>query len=475
MTSAPTVDQLAGRQGTLLVHALHILMKTAQIHEPTNVAVEQPVARVMEALNGMGLEEVCLQVRGDHVYLGETRLKIDIESFHSVLWLIEEMQRREVGSILFKDSVGPEEIKRFAYLFVQLDPNAPDPYEALAEQMRSARIAAIEIEKYREETVAVPEAPRDLKEAAKETYARAVSVVTEVVNDSKLGKAVGFRKAKRLVQSLVDFLFQEEHTLVGLTTLRCYDEYTHNHSVNVCILSLMLSSRLGYSRKQLSDMGVAFLFHDLGKVNVPLDVLNKPSGFTEEEWNIMRTHPVQGVKTMIKMKGLGDPMISMMVSASFEHHLGYDGTGYPKLVTPWPQSLIGRIAAIADCYDAMTASRVYRREPMSPENTLQFMLKQSGTSFDPGLLKLFINSIGIYPIGTLVLLDTRELAVVVQANARRIHRPKVKLITNRAGDEVDGEVVDLAACEERTGRYDQSILRVVDNTKYNIDVSRYFV
>jgi len=206
-------------------------------------------------------------------------------------------------------------------------------------------------------------------------------------------------------------------------------------------------------------------------------VLNKPSSFTEDEWETMRTHTIQGVKTVIDLKGLGDPMISMMVTAAFEHHLRYDGTGYPKLVTPWPQSLIGRIVAIADCYDAMTASRVYHRVPCSPENTLQFMLEQSGKAFDPTLLKMFINTVGIYPIGTLVLLDTNELAVVVQVNPnpRKMDRPKVKIITNGAGDEIDGDVVDLADSSKKSGRYYRSILKAVDTTKYNIDVSKYFL
>jgi HD-GYP domain-containing protein (c-di-GMP phosphodiesterase class II) len=478
MSSASTIDERAARQGKLLVHHLHILIKTAQIHEPTNVAVDRPLADVMGMFKGAGgTEEAHLRLRGDHLYCGETRLKMDIEGFHSLLWLIEEMQKREIGSILFKEAARPEEIKRFAYMFVQFDPKVSDPYEAFSEEMRKGGITGIEIEKFREEKAAVIEAPQDLKQMAKDTYARAVGAATEVINNAKLGKAVGFRKAKRMVQSLVDLLLQEEHTLLGLTTLRCHDEYTHNHSVNVCILSLTLATRLGYSKKHLGDMGVAFLFHDVGKVDIPLEVLNKPSSFSDDEWRVMRTHPVQGVKTLIKLKGLGDPLISMMVTAAFEHHLGYDGTGYPKLLTPWQQSLIGRIATISDCYDAMTASRVYHRVPHAPEKALQFMLEQSGKAFDPTLLKIFVNAIGIYPVGTLVLLDSNELAVVVQANPtpRKMARPRVKIITNSAGDEIDGEVVDLAEREERSGHYRRSILKTVDTTKHGIDVSKYFL
>lgn len=479
MPSASTVDEKAARQGKLLVSRLYALMKTAQLYEPTNAALERALAQVVDVLNGTDRkEEVYLRLKGDHLYCGETRLTIDIEGFHSLFWFVEEMQKRGIGGLLFDEAVRPQEISRFAYLFVQFDTQGPNPYETFAAHMTNARISGIEIEPLREEiTVTVREAPLDLKEMAKETYARAVSAATEVMRNAKLGKAVGFGRAKRLVQSLIDLLLQEEHVLLGLTTLRCHDAYTQNHSVNVCILSLMLASRLGYSKKQLGHIGTAVLFHDMGKLHIPLEVLNKPSSFTEEEWQIMRTHPVEGVKALITMKDPTDPLISMMVTAAFEHHLEYAGTGYPKLLSPWRQSIIGRIATITDCYDALTASRVYRRVPWPPEKTLQYMLERSGTSFDPTLLKIFINGIGIYPIGGVVLLDTNELAVVVQVNPnpRKMDRPKVKLITNRAGDEIDGDVVDLTEREERSGRYRRSIVKTVDSTQYHLDVSKYFL
>ncbi len=477
MASASIVDEKAARQGKLLVNRLYALMKTAQLHDPTNVAVDRALAQVVGVLDGTDRkEEAYLRLKGDHLYRGETRLSIDIEGFHSLFWFVEEMQKRGIGGLLFDEAVRPEEIRRFAYLFVQFDTQGPNPYETFAAHIANARISGIEIEPLREE-ITVREAPLDLQEMAKETYARAVSAATEVMSNAKLGKAVGFGRTKRLVQSLVDLLLQEEHVLLGLTTLRCHDAYTQNHSVNVCILSLMLASRLGYSKKQLGHLGTAVLFHDMGKLHIPLEVLNKPSAFTEEEWEIMRTHPVEGVKALITLKDPTDPMVSMMVTAAFEHHLNYDGTGYPQLVTPWRQSLIGRIATITDCYDALTASRVYRRVAWSPEKTLQYMVERSGRAFDPILLKIFINGIGIYPIGGVVLLDTNELAVVVQVNPnpRKMNRPKVKLITNRAGDEVDGDVVDLTEREERSGRYRRSIVKTVDSTKYHLDVSKYFL
>ncbi|MDD5435382.1 MAG: hypothetical protein PH343_08140, partial [Nitrospira sp.] len=196
----------------------------------------------------------------------------------------------------------------------------------------------------------------------------------------------------------------------------------------------------------------------------------KPSDFTPEEWQVIRKHPVYGVRTLLRLKGLQERAIKM-VMVSFEHHLNYDLSGYPKLLSPKRVSLFGRIASITDCYDALTSSRVYNRTPFIPDKALFFMMKKSGTAFDPTLLKIFINVVGIYPVGTLVLLNTRELGLVVQANPSplNIHRPLIKLITDSEGNEIDGDTIDLSQHENIT------IKRSIDHRKYGVDVSKYFL
>jgi HD-GYP domain-containing protein (c-di-GMP phosphodiesterase class II) len=190
----------------------------------------------------------------------------------------------------------------------------------------------------------------------------------------------------------------------------------------------------------------------------------------------MRRHPILGVKYIIKLKGIND-MTIRMVSGVFEHHLNYDLSGYPKLDTKWELSLLGRIISIVDCYDALTSSRVYNRVPYPPDKALKFMLNKSGRAFDPVLIKIFINSIGIFPIGTLVFLNTNEMGVIVQtsSNPERMDRPKVKIIADASGNEVDGDIIDLSELNEKTGQFNINILKIIDSTKYKIDVSRYFL
>jgi HD-GYP domain-containing protein (c-di-GMP phosphodiesterase class II) len=271
-------------------------------------------------------------------------------------------------------------------------------------------------------------------------------------------------------------MMNDEASLLGLTTLRCHDQYTHNHSVNVALLSMALGNRAGYPKVELADLGLAALFHDLGKATIPMEVLNKPGEFTEEEWAMMRNHPTEGALSLAKMRGITN-LPGRMASASFEHHMNLDFSGYPKLNVSWKLSMTGRILMIADCYDAMTSSRVYRREPMSPSKVLGFMFGKAGKSFDATLMKLFMTCVGIIPIGSLVLLDSNELAVVLKptADPAEAEYPYVKVITDTHGGPIDnGREIDLREKDEN-GEYRNYIIRLIDNTEHKFDTSRYFV
>lgn len=466
------------RGGKDLVNQLHILLKTAQIHESGNVAMEGPVGQVMALLKDLWrwVDEVHLVREEDYFSLGDLKLKMDMEGFVSYTSVVDTLKRLEIGGISFPPSCTDKDLKILIYAIVQTDLNAPDPFTLVTGKLKAAGFDHIEIEKYEEKRERVDELIQDRKAMAKSTYFKTMTAVTEVMNNVKLGQAINVKRSKRVVQGMVDMLLDDESTLLGLTTLRNHDEYTHNHSVNVCILALTMGQRLGYSKKRLTELGISALFHDMGKARISNDILNKPTEFTVEEWRIMREHPALGVKDIIKLKGINE-MTARMASGIFEHHMNYDRSGYPKIEGPWDVTVMGRIVGIVDCYDALTSSRVYNRVPYSPEKALKFMLNKSGRAFDPILLKIFVNSIGIFPIGTLVLLDNNQLGVVVEANPHpeKGQRPKVKVIMDMMGREQEDEVVDLAETDETTGDYRYNIIKIVDAKKYNIDVGRYFL
>jgi HD-GYP domain-containing protein (c-di-GMP phosphodiesterase class II) len=412
----------------------------------------------------------------------------------------------KIGGITFSLTVESKDLREFAALFVSLDPDNKT-IDDIRKEITARGIVGIELEEQRQLHVrtatefaggtgsgstkgtgsgtpgntgsdgtgsADQKAQRKMN--AKNGYAKVAGSVGTLTQSSREGGSISFKQAKRAIQNIIDLMVDDETAVLGLTTLRCHDQYTHNHSVNVSLLSMALGNRVGYPKVDLADLGLASLFHDVGKCAISLDILNKPGEFTSEEWEIMRTHPTEGVLALIKMRGLSD-VPARMAAASFEHHMNYDFSGYPKLAAPWTQSLSSRIVTIADCYDAMTSSRVYRREPMSPSKALNLMLSKSGKSFDAVLLKLFVNCVGIIPIGSLVMLETNELAVVLKPaiDKSQAERPFVKIITDPQGNPIDdGREVDLTEKNE-TGDFRHEIIRLIDNTEYKFDTSRYFL
>ncbi|MFI5303222.1 MAG: HD-GYP domain-containing protein [Nitrospiria bacterium] len=479
---ARQVDAELLNYGKRFIAQMNILMKMAQIHNVQNSSFDLPVS------NLMGILEFCFTLdewmsisrEGDTLFLNDEKLKMDIETFSSFSNFIVALSDRGVGKIRFLKSVTSQDLKSFVVLFNAVDTKSKlNPFQSFHASLEASHLESVEIEEYFEKKGVNLSANinKGSKEFAKKTYMNTVSAVNQVMESAKLNQAVSMKRTKRLVQSMVDLILQEESVLLGLTNLRCYDEYTYHHSVNVCILSLGIGQRLGYDKIELSNLGMASLFHDIGKSDVPIDLLNKPTDFDDKEWNIIRRHPVLGIRNIMKIKGLNELAIKTMYG-SFEHHLNYDNSGYPKLAEKRKISLFGRIISTADCYDAMTSSRVYNRVPIPPEKALQLMIKKSGTAFDPILIKVFVNCIGSFPIGTLVLLDTSEIAVVVQTHpdSDKGDRPGVKIIVNKSGQEMmDGEVVDLSEKLPGMEDYKRSILRTIDPHKYKVDVSRFFI
>jgi len=245
----------------------------------------------------------------------------------------------------------------------------------------------------------------------------------------------------------------------------------------VSIYSLALGKRAGMDRVQLADLGVAALFHDLGKTKVPLEVLRKTGTFTPEEWEVMQKHPENGVKELVKMRGLSGLAFKSMV-ASFEHHMNYNASrgGYPKVRNPYRPHVIGRIVAIADCFDAMTTKRVYMKKAMPRDKALSYMLSQAGIKFDPVLLRMFANMIGVFPVGTAVQLASGRLAVVTASsdNPNLSHRPRVRPITDEFGIQREFPEVDLSS-PGIDGQYPDEIVSPVDPESLGLDISKYFI
>ena len=443
-------------------------------------------AQVQKALDDLAAQtkhlldverELEVRLQGEFIFVNSTRLRLDLDNYASFSHILGVLQQCGVGAIRLDEGVDRKQLQVFVSLLLSFAARElnPNKVHELGQKLQDGGVTLIAVEPPLETEEDLEEEERQ-KEAAKRTYAQSVAVTKEVINSVRMGRTANVKKVKRAVQAIVDQVLNNESSLMGLTTLRDYDEYTFTHSVNVCIFSVALGRKLGLSKLQLYDLGMAALFHDVGKSRVPLEVLNKHGGLTEEEWRIMQAHPWLGVLTLFGLRGYGEIPYRGMVVA-YEHHMKSDLTGYPKSIRSRQLSIYSKIVAVADGFDAATSRRVYQTVPIQPDQVLKEMWENPRRGYDPVVVKAFINLIGVYPVGTCVILDTYEVALVHAANAdvTQIHRPMVRILVSTDGAiQFPGVLADLAE-KNADGSHPRTIIKVTDPVKYGIKISDYFV
>jgi len=416
-------------------------------------------------------------MQGEFIFVNSTRLRLDLDNYASFSHILGVFRQCGIGAVRMDEGVDRKQLQIFVSLLLSYAAKEVNPNKVLelGGKLSDGGVTFISVEPPLETDEDMEDVERQ-KEAAKRTYARSVAVTKEVINSIRMGRTANVKKVKRAVQAIVDQVLNNEASLVGLTTLRDYDEYTFTHSVNVCIFSVALGRKLSFTKLQLYDLGIAALFHDVGKSRVPLEVLNKQGGLSDEEWRIMTAHPWLGVLTLFGLRGYGEiPYRGMIVA--YEHHMKADLTGYPKSLRPRELSIFSKIVAVADGFDAATSRRSYQTVPIQPDQVLKEMWENPRRGYDAVVVKAFINLIGIYPVGTCVILDTYEVGVVHAANpdVSQVHRPVVRIAATPEGTvQHPGVLVDLAH-RDAEGHHPRTIIKVTDPQKYGINVSDYFV
>jgi HD-GYP domain-containing protein (c-di-GMP phosphodiesterase class II) len=385
---------------------------------------------------------------------------------------MEEFTKLGVGTLIFQDCIHDEDIKLLITSILRAD-DSETPFEEIFEALEAAD--NITIKKFDEAKKDISDFEK--KRLIKKSYSNAVSIMKGIADKMKSRERVNLSRSKRVIGTIVDHIVEKElqSTLMGMTTIKDYDEYTYYHSVNVSILAIALGNKIGLPRKALADLGLAALFHDIGKVEIPLEILNKPAKFSDEEWIIMKQHPWLGAAKIFQLRGVNDASIAIAISA-FEHHMNNDLSGYPEVESAFKLDLFSRIIAIADRYDAITSSRVYARTAHPPDDALSIMHGLSGRELDAVLLKLFIQMVGVYPIGCLVMLNTNEMGLVLENNAHPdfINRPRVLLIADSTGEKIACTEIDLMEKEEN-GNFRRNITKTLDSTQYGINLSEYLL
>lgn len=290
--------------------------------------------------------------------------------------------------------------------------------------------------------------------------------INSVLDDAKMGGAIDTHTAKDIVSNMAGSIVRNPNALVWLTHLKQRDNYTAIHSMNVCIISLAFARSCGYPIEQLNTIGMGALLHDIGKMKVPDEILNKPGKLTEQEFEIMKKHPEYGYELLKNDKHLSADSLDIILS----HHEQTNGSGYPNALTGHEIKPLTRLACIVDVYDAVTSGRVYH-SAMTPHDALKNMYNWMPGKFDQELVETFIKSLGIYPIGTIIELTTGQTAIVSSINEDHHLKPTVMLVLDKNKQPyTTRNIINLSSQMREGDEKPPLIKRVLDPDAENINV-----
>jgi putative nucleotidyltransferase with HDIG domain len=306
------------------------------------------------------------------------------------------------------------------------------------------------------EPVAVPPKQASLAEEVKRAAricAKGKEAVVSMFQEVRMGKAISAEEAGELVEEISSSVLRNPGALISLARIKTADDYTYMHSVAVCALMVALARQLGLDERDVREAGMAGLLHDLGKALMPMDVLNKPGKLTDEEFRIIKGHPVEGHRLLVE----GKTASATVLDVCLHHHEKVDGSGYPDRLAGDRISLHAKMGAVCDVYDAITSNRPYKAG-WDPAESIRKMTEWSKGHFDERVFQAFVKSIGIYPTGSLVKLTSGRLAVVVEQSEKSLLAPRVKVFfSTKSQVHVPPETIDLSrpgTAEKIVGRED---------------------
>lgn len=462
-TAALDTGEVVRKWGPPLVHLLFSASKTVLVHDLGNRATQRVLCDLKMVLDEiLAIEDrILISVSTEFLRINDVRVIVEPQNFSTFHYVIEEMKSRDVEAIEFRPDVLEDELGVFLKAFFGEIPEGRT-FNDLLRELEDGGVQLVRIVQWVERERQLTDKRVEKKEQSisgqsNQVFFRTVLLMGEIMKGIEQRRAIQFQKAERLTQQMVDIIQADESILVGLASIKKLDEYTFTHSVNVCILSMLIADRLRLYKSDIARLGVAALLHDIGKTYIPPAILNNPGKLEGQDWELMKYHTFLGVKELSRVKAKRE--ISDALFVALQHHVHYDMNGYPQRSGGWDLPLFTRIVTVADYYDAMTTPRVYSTEPLTPDKALRYILMKSGEIFDPFITKVFIQAMGIYPIGTTVELDNGDRAVVVRQHRRGhfLHRPLVRLL-QPASEEGD-PVVDLSEKSDDGAGYRRSVAR----------------
>ena len=418
-TRAQLSDELLRRLGAVL--------RGVQLYAPSHSIISRNLEALDQVLRSFHTHEasIVIGILGDELIVCElpmTKASLAMGDF------IRRLKALGIERIVLARGVSIGEIRSLAEKFGQLEKThrsdaAQD--DALGLDSANIRVGRVKMEER------VPDEEPDAP-TLRRMYTEALSVASTVWESARDDAQPDVGAAQSMIDRLAQASVQNRSALMALTALRDYDNYTFTHMVNVSILTMGQARGLGIDGPLLRELGLSALMHDIGKVKTPAEVLNKPDKLTDEEFGIIKRHPIDGAEILRGTPGI--PALAPVVA--FEHHLRIDGTGYPDGVSRSSLNLATMLVGIADVYDAMRSQRKYQGS-FASERVLAVLQRNDGAQFDKHLVRRFVQLLGIYPVGNMVKLDTGEAAVVLQIHAPDPYRPKVRVLFDADGTRLE--------------------------------------
>lgn len=438
---------------------IYAVRRAASLYPPEHPAMIDSVrllGSTVRQYHAEGIDPVFTFFEGE-VFLGEQLLARESLLFDQ---LVRDMSAIGIGSITFRSGIEDGELLRFTPI-LNADSGMVNRAGGIAKMAADARLGHIELAAVRAfEEVAV--SLGGAREAALSVFGNAVSLIRDVDRLLRSNRHVSSTKLIRVADALIDNVFTNREAMLQLSGLKDYDEYTYYHSANVAVLSLAMGTAITDDRRFLLSLGVGALLHDVGKLSLEHAILAKAGPLSDSEWQAIYQHPMLGAEMIALMQGVD----RSAVITAIEHHMRFDGAGYPPHEPYRRQHLSSRIVAVADSYDAMTSSRTYSG-PMVHDRAMQRLAESAGTSLDPRLVKLFIGIMGVYPPHSVVRLSTGEVAVVLASGVADPFRPLVRVIAEESGEFIEPRDIALKEHGEIT------VAECLDPRRVNIEVEDY--
>ena len=452
------------------------MFKTARLVESGNAAFQNKLDEFMKRFELLLADEDSLAIKayGNRFFLNDRIVRLSDDAAFGARNVIKDWRLLGIGGVQFLKGISRDEVARFFSRFARVKPSE-DNRESLAGRLKDLGMHNVELLGLRVTNLMDEKdylkLRKKFREMARSSFFRAMSTVKESMVSAEADREINVAKTKRVIHTLIDHILEDESSLIELTSIKTFDDYTYAHSTNVCVYSLTIGARIGMDRSRLSQLGFAALFHDVGKVKLPKDLIQKPDTFDENDWLQMQRHPLLGAKTILRTLHL-NLNTARAARVALEHHINNDFTGYPVLhYKRRNTNLFSKIVSIADTFDALTSGRVYIKRSIPPDEVIKKMRYQMKIKFDPLLLKVFTDIVGIYPAGSLVLLSTDEIALILTHHENDHARPFVKIVGNRDGLLERPIWVDLSLPEQG----DRQIVRMIDPEAHGLDARQFIL